>query len=146
MNLVYGMLNCYIFIIGSHGDGHPSNTDTPLVAWGAGVRYPVPVSHNHHSENIVLFVDKHVHDMPTPPEWGLDGIERLDVNQADIAPLMVVQITHRWTFLFKLQILSFEMPLTFNSHFLFKLLAVNASWFAKPCKFSWESASWICQF
>ncbi|XP_022879422.1 GPI ethanolamine phosphate transferase 1 [Olea europaea var. sylvestris] len=73
---------------GSHGDGHPSNTDTPLVAWGAGVRYPVPVSHNHHSENTVLFVDKHVHDMPTPPEWGLDGIERLDVNQADIAPLM----------------------------------------------------------
>ncbi|KAL2528814.1 sulfuric ester hydrolase [Forsythia ovata] len=73
---------------GSHGDGHPSNTDTPLVAWGAGVRYPVPVSHIHHCENTVLFVDKHMHDMPTPPEWGLDGIERVDVNQADIAPLM----------------------------------------------------------
>nr|POF00068.1 gpi ethanolamine phosphate transferase 1 [Quercus suber] len=41
---------------GSHGDGHPSNTDTPLVAWGA--------------------------------ECGLNEIERVDVNQADIAPLM----------------------------------------------------------
>lgn len=73
---------------GSHGDGHPSNTDTPLVAWGAGVRPPVRVSKNHHHENTVRFVDDHVHDMPTPSNWGLDGIERLDVNQADIAPLM----------------------------------------------------------
>lgn len=35
------------------------------------------------------FVDDHVHDMPTPKEWGLGNIERVDVNQADIAPLMV---------------------------------------------------------
>ncbi|KAH6757386.1 hypothetical protein C2S51_038848 [Perilla frutescens var. frutescens] len=73
---------------GSHGDGHPSNTDTPLVAWGAGVRPPMRVSENHHHEHTVRFVDDHVHDMPTPADWGLDGIERLDVNQADIAPLM----------------------------------------------------------
>ncbi|KAL0331996.1 UNVERIFIED_CONTAM: GPI ethanolamine phosphate transferase 1 [Sesamum calycinum] len=73
---------------GSHGDGHPSNTDTPLVAWGAGVRQPVPVSENHHHDDTLRFIDDHVHDMPTPPEWGLDGLERQDVNQADIAPLM----------------------------------------------------------
>ncbi|KAL3813766.1 hypothetical protein ACJIZ3_015034 [Penstemon smallii] len=73
---------------GSHGDGHPSNTDTPLVAWGAGVRKPVAVSENHHPDNSIRFVDEHVHDMPTPSEWGLDGLERQDVNQADIAPLM----------------------------------------------------------
>ncbi|XP_057769323.1 GPI ethanolamine phosphate transferase 1 isoform X2 [Salvia miltiorrhiza] len=73
---------------GSHGDGHPSNTDTPLVAWGAGVRPPVRTFENHHHENTARFVDDHVHDMPTPVDWGLDDIERQDVNQADIAPLM----------------------------------------------------------
>ncbi|XP_052194978.1 uncharacterized protein LOC127803025 [Diospyros lotus] len=73
---------------GSHGDGHHSNTDTPLVAWGAGVRYPMPTSTNNHSDCGFRFIDEHVHDMPTPKEWGLDEIERVDVNQADIAPLM----------------------------------------------------------
>ncbi|GFS45077.1 sulfatase and phosphatidylinositolglycan class N domain-containing protein [Actinidia rufa] len=73
---------------GSHGDGHQSNTDTPLVAWGAGVRHPMPMSSNNHSDCGVRFIDEHMHDMPTPTEWGLGGIERVDVNQADIAPLM----------------------------------------------------------
>ncbi|KMS95014.1 hypothetical protein BVRB_013220 isoform A [Beta vulgaris subsp. vulgaris] len=72
---------------GSHGDGHPSNTDTPLVAWGAGVKTPKPISGNH-SDCGFRFVDEHSHDTPTPSEWGLDGIERVDVNQADISPLM----------------------------------------------------------
>lgn len=73
---------------GSHGDGHPSNTDTPLVAWGAGVQHPTPTLSHSHSDHSKHFVDDHAHDMPTPSDWGLDGIERLDVNQADIAPLM----------------------------------------------------------
>ncbi|KAI4351498.1 hypothetical protein L6164_005864 [Bauhinia variegata] len=73
---------------GSHGDGHPTNTDTPLVAWGAGISYPKPISSSNHSDCGFRFVDNHVHDSPTPKEWGLQGIERVDVNQADIAPLM----------------------------------------------------------
>ncbi|XP_027350925.1 GPI ethanolamine phosphate transferase 1 isoform X2 [Abrus precatorius] len=73
---------------GSHGDGHPSNTDTPLVAWGAGVKHPRPISSSNHSDCGFKFVDDHVHDTPTPIEWGLHEIERVDVNQADIAPLM----------------------------------------------------------
>uniref|UniRef100_A0A2N9HG53 GPI ethanolamine phosphate transferase 1 n=1 Tax=Fagus sylvatica TaxID=28930 RepID=A0A2N9HG53_FAGSY len=78
-----------VSLIGSHGDGHPSNTDTPLVAWGAGVKYPKPISSTNHSHCSFRFVDEHMHDAPTPIEWGLNEIERVDVNQADIAPLMV---------------------------------------------------------
>ncbi|WOK96386.1 GPI ethanolamine phosphate transferase 1 [Canna indica] len=73
---------------GSHGDGHPSNTDTPLVAWGAGIKNPRRLISDSHSDDGFRFVDDHKHDMPTPIEWGLRGIERVDVNQADIAPLM----------------------------------------------------------
>ncbi|XVE83899.1 hypothetical protein DITRI_Ditri16bG0125300 [Diplodiscus trichospermus] len=73
---------------GSHGDGHPSNTDTPLVAWGAGIKHPKPISERDHSHHGLRFVDEHLHDTPIPKEWGLHGIERVDVNQADIAPLM----------------------------------------------------------
>ncbi|KAG4139929.1 hypothetical protein ERO13_D07G225200v2 [Gossypium hirsutum] len=73
---------------GSHGDGHPSNTDTPLVVWGAGVQHPRPVTAKDHSDHVLRFIDQHLHDTPTPKEWDLDGIERVDVNQADIAPLM----------------------------------------------------------
>lgn len=80
-----------ILLIGSHGDGHPSNTDTPLVAWGAGIKYPKSISSTNHSHCSFRFVDEHMHDTPTPIEWGLHGIERVDVNQADIAPLMVVK-------------------------------------------------------
>ncbi|RVX08780.1 GPI ethanolamine phosphate transferase 1 [Vitis vinifera] len=74
---------------GSHGDGHPSNTDTPLVVWGAGVKHPRPMSESNHSDCGFRFVDEHMHDTPTPIEWGLNDLERVDVNQADIAPLMV---------------------------------------------------------
>lgn len=81
-----------VLLIGSHGDGHRSNTDTPLVVWGAGVKYPRPTSFSNHSDHDFRFVDEHAHDMPTPTDWGLNGIERVDVNQADIAPLMVVHL------------------------------------------------------
>ncbi|XP_075682849.1 GPI ethanolamine phosphate transferase 1 isoform X2 [Rhinoderma darwinii] len=57
---------------GSHGAGHPSETLTPLVAWGAGVHQP--------RENILLDTFS--------TEWNLENWKRLDVNQADVAPLM----------------------------------------------------------
>lgn len=58
---------------GSHGDGAPDNTRTPLVAWGAGINKPVHggTGHDDFSE-----------------EWGFGDISRHDVNQADIASLM----------------------------------------------------------
>uniref|UniRef100_G3SR92 GPI ethanolamine phosphate transferase 1 n=1 Tax=Loxodonta africana TaxID=9785 RepID=G3SR92_LOXAF len=60
---------------GSHGAGHPSETLTPLVTWGAGIKYPQRVSAQQFDDTFLK-------------EWKLENWKRLDVNQADIAPLM----------------------------------------------------------
>ncbi|KAI1314430.1 Glycosyl phosphatidyl inositol anchor synthesis [Mortierella claussenii] len=59
---------------GVHGDGHPDNTRTPIVAWGAGVQGPDTVKPQGHDE--------------FSADWKLDQYSRHDVKQADIAPLM----------------------------------------------------------
>ena len=59
---------------GSHGDGHPNNTRTPLVAWGAGLNKPV--------KNEVPIYDNYTES------WKLADIKRNDVKQADITSLM----------------------------------------------------------
>ncbi|XP_061569816.1 GPI ethanolamine phosphate transferase 1 [Cololabis saira] len=61
---------------GSHGAGHPSETLTPLVVWGAGVNNAQRVTEPQPYEDSYL------------QEWNLEHIRRVDVNQADIAPLM----------------------------------------------------------
>lgn len=63
---------------GSHGDGHPDNTRTPLIAWGAGVAKPVTVSEGFATGH----EDGFSHD------WHLDHVQRNDVAQADVAALM----------------------------------------------------------
>ncbi|KAJ8277723.1 hypothetical protein GJAV_G00079100 [Gymnothorax javanicus] len=60
---------------GSHGAGHPSETLTPLVAWGAGVQTAQKVSSQNFDDEFLK-------------EWNLENVKRVDVNQADIAPLM----------------------------------------------------------
>ncbi|XP_067001323.2 GPI ethanolamine phosphate transferase 1 isoform X1 [Anabrus simplex] len=62
---------------GSHGAGDASETETPLVAWGAGVSGPKPTP------------EGTFHSLPS---WHLDGLVRRDVRQADIAPLMATLI------------------------------------------------------
>ncbi|KAF8345663.1 Phosphatidylinositolglycan class N-domain-containing protein [Amanita rubescens] len=70
-------------VIGNHGDGHPDNTRTPLVAWGKGVRGPLqdttPSSHDEYSRT-----------------WGLTHLLRRDVEQADIASLMSTLVGSNW--------------------------------------------------
>lgn len=64
--------------MGSHGDGHPDNTRTPLIAWGAGVAKPA-------------ITRKGVapgHDDGFSSDWGFDHVARHDVAQADVAALM----------------------------------------------------------
>jgi phosphatidylinositol glycan class N len=63
---------------GSHGDGHPDNTRTPLVAWGSGVAKPQ------------LSIDGVApgHEDGFSSDWGFDKVRRHDVAQADVAALM----------------------------------------------------------
>ncbi|XP_077592009.1 GPI ethanolamine phosphate transferase 1 isoform X1 [Stigmatopora nigra] len=61
---------------GSHGAGHPSETLTPFVAWGAGVQKPQKVMEKQ------FYKDTYLED------WKLEHLRRVDLNQADIAPLM----------------------------------------------------------
>ncbi|KAJ2721731.1 Glycosyl phosphatidyl inositol anchor synthesis [Coemansia sp. Benny D115] len=63
---------------GAHGDGHPDNTRTPLIAWGAGIAPTQPVAVGQEAPGHTEF----------SRPWGLGRYERKDVNQADIAPLM----------------------------------------------------------
>ena len=62
---------------GSHGDGHPDNTRTPLIAWGSGVAGPVTAPGSIAPGHDDLSAD-----------WDLDHIQRHDVAQADVAALM----------------------------------------------------------
>ena len=63
---------------GSHGDGHPDNTRTPLIAWGSGVAEPIVYTTGTASG----------HEDGFSADWGFDHIQRNDVQQADIAALM----------------------------------------------------------
>ncbi|KAI1170475.1 GPI ethanolamine phosphate transferase 1 [Nemania sp. FL0916] len=62
---------------GSHGDGHPDNTRTPLIAWGSGIAKPMV-----YSEGTAPGHDEYSAD------WGLTQIQRHDTQQADVAALM----------------------------------------------------------
>lgn len=62
---------------GSHGDGHPDNTRTPLIAWGSGVAKPVI-----NKGSVAPGHDEYSSD------WGFDQVQRHDVSQADVAALM----------------------------------------------------------
>ena len=63
---------------GSHGDGHPDNTRTPLIAWGSGVAKP----------QTVLSGKAPGHEDGFSSDWSLNHVQRNDVAQADVATLM----------------------------------------------------------
>ncbi|XP_064466864.1 GPI ethanolamine phosphate transferase 1-like isoform X2 [Ornithodoros turicata] len=64
---------------GNHGAGDPTETETPIVAWGAGVTHP-------------RLSGKDVYYDGYAEAWNLTMFRRVDVNQADVAPLMAVLI------------------------------------------------------
>lgn len=61
----------------------PDNTRTPLIAWGKGIRGPLPDS------------TPTSHDDYSRP-WDLGHLFRRDVEQADIASLMAALIGIDW--------------------------------------------------
>ena len=67
----------------AHFISDPDNTRTPLIAWGKGVRGPLPDP------------DSESHDAYSRP-WNLNHLVRRDVEQADIAPLMATLIGVDW--------------------------------------------------
>lgn len=71
--------------IGNHGDGNPQSTQTPFIAWGAGINSPkVPIDKSRvNYENPELF--NYLHALAP-------FTRRIDINQADIAPLMATLI------------------------------------------------------
>jgi phosphatidylinositol glycan class N len=91
---------------GSHGDGQPVLTQTPIIAWGAGVPAPAHVT----EEQLHWHIPPPVTDGftgggmsplgpdvvvgwndATPANWGqLHELQRNDVAQADIAPLIAI--------------------------------------------------------
>ncbi|XP_007933733.2 GPI ethanolamine phosphate transferase 1 [Orycteropus afer afer] len=100
---------------GSHGAGHPSETLTPLVTWGAGIKYPQKVSAQRFDDAFlkdyfVCNIMSSLHDLPyenaglndtiaflhQPYYWDLEKTFYSDfpeklfnlINHADIAPLM----------------------------------------------------------
>lgn len=78
-------------VIGNHGDGDPDNTRTPLIAWGAGIRGPVPDGSFSSGSNST-------HDSYSDPAWGsvLTRLARADVQQADVAALLAALLGQDW--------------------------------------------------
>ena len=70
---------------GSHGDGDPANTRTPLIAWGAGITHESKRETLVHPSNINTGFTQEEEERTTQ-EWGF--FNRKDVEQADLAPLM----------------------------------------------------------
>lgn len=72
--------------IGNHGDGHPDNTRTPIMAWGAGFQAaPGEVED-------CLPADSHDEYSAS---WGLSKSFRQDMEQASVAALIVSFATPR---------------------------------------------------
>lgn len=65
---------------GAHGEGTPSETQCPLLVWGAGIRKAQP------EDNLGRYGDSLSQD------WSLTDWKRTDIEQPSLAPLMAATI------------------------------------------------------
>uniref|UniRef100_A0A3Q4ANZ7 GPI ethanolamine phosphate transferase 1 n=1 Tax=Mola mola TaxID=94237 RepID=A0A3Q4ANZ7_MOLML len=68
---------------GSHGAGHPSETLTPLVVWGAGV------------QNAHRVTEPQPYDDGYLQDWKLEQLRRVDVNQG-VLPLLYLNNSNQF--------------------------------------------------
>jgi phosphatidylinositol glycan class N len=87
---------------GAHGDGHPDNTRTPFIAWGAGITGPEKIiktefstnnndNNNHHHHHSLIHLDgtySLIEEMEFIKQWRLEHLVRRDLEQGDVAPLI----------------------------------------------------------
>lgn len=76
LQLLFASFSIHVF-------SDPDNTQTPLIAWGKGIRGPLPDS------------NPSSHDDYSAP-WDLTRLLRRDVEQADVAALMSTLIGIDW--------------------------------------------------
>uniref|UniRef100_A0A6S8B6J1 GPI ethanolamine phosphate transferase 1 n=2 Tax=Aplanochytrium stocchinoi TaxID=215587 RepID=A0A6S8B6J1_9STRA len=72
---------------GAHGDGDPTNTRTPIIAWGAGIE-PSKIKKRTIAKSIIDSGFTADEEEAFTEDWGLSHLERRDIEQADIAPLL----------------------------------------------------------
>lgn len=73
--------------IGSHGDGNPECTRTPLVLWGNSVRESTSGTGNIIGDDGSMTREEEENYVFS--RWKLDPAHRKDIRQADLAPAMV---------------------------------------------------------
>ena len=77
---------------GTHGDGDPHNTQTPIVAWGPGLISPLHHHHQHPASCRFTTNPSSSHPSPcgspSPPSWHTNHLTRRDMEQADVAALI----------------------------------------------------------
>ena len=91
------------FSLGSHGEGSAVETETPFVAWGAGILEPTVIER----------------PQKQPEEWQLSHLQRDDLNQTDIAPLMSILL---------------GIPIPVNSLVRFAIILMNQKYFYQTFK------------
>lgn len=103
---------------GNHGAGNPSETETPLIAWGAGIGQARLSGKDGYYDGY-------------SEAWNLSLYRRVDINQADLAPLMAVLL---------------GIPIPINSLGLLPVEYLNTDWHFRAVALLTNARQILAQF